>query len=320
MGGRGQSAQPGKRRPARRAPAVVPLDQRLGRWEFVSRIRRLARNWTAPLRGIAVPRGAGLGASALLILVAVCYGVVRGDHVPTIVGQLKDARDAAANAAGFAIQSVSVAGRKQLREKEILAAAGVGERSSLLFLDVEAARARLKANPWIAEAEVHKLYPGRLQITIEEREAFALWQKDGRIAVIATDGAVLAPFAGERRFSALPLVVGPGAEIKAKDFVAVLARYPAIREQMRAAIFIAERRWNLRLKNGIDVRLPEADVERALDTLAALDRDKKLLSRDITAVDLRLPDRVSVRQSDGVAQAREDALKKRFPKKKGGDA
>ncbi len=46
---------------------------------------------------------------------------------------------------------------------------------------------------------------------------------------------------------------------------------------------------------------------------------KSLLSRDITAVDLRLPDRLTVRLSDGVAQAREDALKKNT-KKKGGDA
>jgi cell division protein FtsQ len=51
----------------------------------------------------------------------------------------------------------------------------------------------------------------------------------------------------------------------------------------------------------------------------ALDREKKLLSRDIVAVDLRLPDRVSVRLSDAAAQAREDALKD-TKKKKGGDA
>ena len=59
---------------------------------------------------------------------------------------------------------------------------------------------------------------------------------------------------------------------------------PAIR---RSAIrcaprsWSAERRWNLRLKNGIDVRLPETDVEGALETLARLDREKNLLIRDI---------------------------------------
>ena len=49
----------------------------------------------------------------------------------------------------------------------------------------------------------------------------------------------------------------------------------------------------------------------------ALDRDKKLLSRDITLVDLRLPDRVTVRQSDAAAAAREEALKPKKAKKGG---
>jgi cell division protein FtsQ len=82
---------------------------------------------------------------------------------------------------------------------------------------------------------------------------------------------------------------------------------------------VADRRWNLRLKNGIDVRLPETNVEQALDRLVALDREKKILSRDILAIDLRLPDRVTVRLSDAAAAAREEALKDK-KKKKGGEA
>jgi cell division protein FtsQ len=89
---------------------------------------------------------------------------------------------------------------------------------------------------------------------------------------------------------------------------------------LRASILVAGRRWNLHLANGIDVRLPETNVEDALDRLVALDRDKRLLSRDITMVDLRLPDRVTVRLSDAAAQTRDDALKANMKKKKGGDA
>jgi cell division protein FtsQ len=44
------------------------------------------------------------------------------------------------------------------------------------------------------------------------------------------------------------------------------------------------------------------------------------LSRDITVVDLRLPDRVSVRQSDAAAQARDELLQSNKKKKKAGDA
>ena len=74
------------------------------------------------------------------------------------------------------------------------------------------------------------------------------------------------------------------------------------------------------LKNGIDVRLPEAGMEQALETLLKLDRDNKILSRDIAAIDLRLADRVTVRLSDEAAAVRLDALKAKNPKKKGGAA
>ncbi len=69
--------------------------------------------------------------------------------------------------------------------------------------------------------------------------------------------------------------------------------------------------------------LPERAPAHALALLVDLDRDKKLLSRDIVKVDLRLPDRVTVRQSDAAAAAREEALKaaeKNKAKKKGGEA
>ena len=279
---------------------------------------RTLRRVTLPLARVRVPRFAGVAACLAFLLGAISYGVVKGGHTATIATAIKDTADAAANAAGMRIASVSLSGQRQVSREEIFAAAGVTENSSLLFLDVADARTKLEAIPWIAEATVRKLYPNRLQITVTEREAFALWQRQGKVHVVAADGTVLSAKL-EPRLAALPFVVGQGAATRARDFLAVLDRFPSIRDQVRAAILVAERRWNLRLKNGIDVRLPERDIERALETLARLDRENSLLSRDIVAVDLRLADRTTVRMSDAVAQARENAFKK-IPKKKGGDA
>ena len=192
------------------------------------------------------------------------------------------------------------------------------DEEPLLFLDVEDTRARLKTNPWIADAIVRKLYPGELQIGIKERMAFALWQKDGRLFVIADDGTVLDPYVAPVR-TGLPLVVGEGAHARAKEFLALLDRHPTLRDQVRASVLVAERRWNLRLQNGIDVRLPELHAAAALERLVALEREKRLITRDIVSIDLRLGDRVTVRLSDVAAQARIDAIKDK-PKKNGGSA
>jgi cell division protein FtsQ len=273
----------------------------------------------APLMDVRLPRGTGVALMAMMMLAIAGYGVVRGGHAATVVGELAGLRDGVANAAGFRISTIALSGNRQVTREEILTIAGVTGRSSLLFLDVDDAREKLKTNPWIADATVLKLYPGELKIAIQERKPFALWQKNRRVSVIASDGTVLEPYVA-RRFTVLPLVVGKGAELRAQEFLAVVDRYRDIRHRVRAAVLVAERRWNLRLDNGIDVRLPESNIEEALTTLVKLDRAQKLLSRDIEAVDLRLTDRVTVRLSDAAAAARAEELKPKQAKRKGGDA
>jgi cell division protein FtsQ len=74
-------------------------------------------------------------------------------------------------------------------------------------------------------------------------------------------------------------------------------------------VLVAERRWTLHLKGGLEVLLPERNAERALQTLVELDRTKQLLTRDIVAIDLRLADRVTVRQSDSAFATRDAVIK-----------
>jgi len=283
------------------------------------RLERFMRRWLGPVRAWELPRGAGFVAAGAFLAASAAFGIVRGGHLPVVVDEVVGWRDAAANAAGFRITSIAMSGQKQLSREDILSNAGITERSSLLFLDASEARARLKANPWIADATILKLYPGRLHITVTERDVFALWQKDGKVSVIASDGAIVEPYR-DPRFARLPLVVGVGADARAKGFLALLEKYPLVRDQMRAAVLVAERRWNVVLKNGLDIRLPETGVEQALDTLAKLDADNRILTRDIAIIDLRLSDRVTVRLSDEAAAARAEALKAKYGKKKGGSA
>lgn len=257
-----------------------------------------------------LPRNIGSVVTVALLLGTLYVGVVRGGHVEFLLEAGRDARDALANTAGFKIAHVGINGRKNLTQDEILAIGGVTGRRSLLFLDAAEVRDKLRATPWIADATVLKLYPDSLQIGITERAAFALWQHQGRVSVISEEGLVLQPYT-LGPFRSLPLVVGKGAETRASKFLTLLTQYPHIRSQVKAIVLVGERRWNLRLADGIDVRLPEDNVEAALASLTRLDKDEKLFSRDITAIDLRLPDRLTVRLSEDAAKTRADMLKDR---------
>ena len=137
--------------------------------------------------------------------------------------------------------------------------------------------------------------------------------------MIADDGTVLEPYVA-RRFASLPLVVGKGADTQRQGFRGAARALSGDPLDDAGVDLVGERRWNLRLKNGLDVRLPEQDIGNALATLTKLDAEDRLLSRDIVAIDLRLPDRLTVRLSEDAAKARDELLKDKKPKKKAGDA
>ncbi len=116
--------------------------------------------------------------------------------------------------------------------------------------------------------------------------------------LVDADGAVIGSH-GLERFSHLKVIVGDEAPFRARHLMTVLASAPAISEHVEAAVWVGGRRWNLRLSNGVDVRLPEEEPAAALQRLAGLEADHGIINRDIRAIDLRLPDRLIIRMSEG---------------------
>jgi cell division protein FtsQ len=224
----------------------------------------------------------------------------------------------AARLVGLGMDRITISGLMELDEHEVLHAAGVSPRGSLAFFDVGEARQRLEAQPLIREANVRKLYPGELTIQLKEREAFALWQLNGEISIISSDGTVIDKMR-DGRFAHLPLVVGPGANKRVRDYVVLLGEAGSLRSEIRGATLVSERRWTLKLQNGLDVRLPEENAGEAVRRLARLAREQKLIDKDIISIDMRQPDRVTVRLTEEAAAARAEMLKNR-PKPKGGAA
>ena len=138
---------------------------------------------------------------------------------------------------------------------------------------------------------------------LEERQPLALWQSDRVLWVIDADGVVLTED-GLEAYAALPLVVGLGAPDHAAPLLEKLASQPAIARRVEAAIRVSERRWDLRLDNGVNVRLPESGIDAALLRLSEIEANNGLLDRDIVAIDLRIGDRLVVQTTPGASQRR----------------
>lgn len=265
----------------KRAPRNSVTD-RPGRLKLLS--RRLIRSLRPPvLAGIA----------AFICLIALAVVVHRATSGPALDAMRARFGQATANL-GLRVEDVTVEGRANTPEPLLRAAIGVQRGDPILGFSVGQARERIQKLSWVEHATVERRLPGRIIVQLQERRPFAIWQNQGRFVLIDRAGAVVTN-SNVADFRSLPLVVGPGASEAAAPLIDALTSRPDLMARITAAVRVGERRWNLMFKSGLTVMLPEGHEAVALDRLAALDHDHKLLDRPLQFVDLRLPDRVAFR-------------------------
>ena len=136
--------------------------------------------------------------------------------------------------------------------------------------------------------------PDQLFVRLTEAVPAAIWQQNGVFRMIDRDGRVIS-VGDVARFARLIVVVGISAPHHTAELLDILAREPPLAARVRAAVWVGERRWNLRFDNGVDVKLPADSPQAAWTLLARLEREQSLLARDIGVIDMRLPDRLVVR-------------------------
>jgi cell division protein FtsQ len=255
------------------------------------------------LSTLARKRGIGTLLALTLLSAAIGAGAVRGGQYDLFVAEFGTLPDLAANALGFGIEGVTIIGAKELSEDEVLQASGITTRDSLPFLDASAIRQRLADVPIVKEVSVRKLYPARLVVEIEEREPYALWQKDGQVQVISKEGTAIDNLA-DPRLAHKAFVVGEDANLRVPEFLKILDNAGDLRERVRAGILVSGRRWNVKMESGLEIKLPESQPDVAFAKFVQMSREMRIMDKDISSVDLRLPDRMIVRLTADAAATR----------------
>ncbi|TNE58561.1 MAG: FtsQ-type POTRA domain-containing protein [Alphaproteobacteria bacterium] len=203
-------------------------------------------------------------------------------------------------AGGFSIQQVQVEGRNKTDLEALKAALGVERGSSILHYDTDMARERVEKLDWVSAAQVIRFLPNTIHVVIVERSPIAIWQLQKQLHLIDRSGTVVGEASGDA-YLRLPLVVGPGAAKDAAKIFDLMDQYPELKSQIDAYVRIGERRWNLRLKSGMDIQLPAEREDRALAKLVAYDEEHHLLTQAIEVIDMRLPDRIYLKLVDDKA-------------------
>lgn len=202
---------------------------------------------------------------------------------------------------GMKVQNVVVEGRKHANLQALKYIVDIEKGQSIFEPDIDAIKEKLEHVTWVKSAVVERHLPNTISITLTERVPMALWQHQGKISVIDADGEVLSD-GNLGRFKNLMLLVGEDAPKQARDLVAMISAEPDLRARVESAKWIGGRRWDLYLKNGVSVKLPEDDLGQAVRRLASAQGEAKLMDRKIQSIDLRDPLRIVVQTQPGAVE------------------
>ncbi len=180
-------------------------------------------------------------------------------------------------------------------------AAHAGAVGTFLSVDLDTVRSAFEGLPWVRKVEVRRLWPDRIDVTIEEHVALARWGSGTQaIRLVNTYGEV---FEGELSDAArLPQFAGPAGSAEE-----VTRRYSAFRQALapldldpRQVLLSPRYAWQIRLSNGLTLelgrdQLKEPVLERLSRFVAFYAQTLGNLNRRLDYVDLRYPNGFALR-------------------------
>ncbi len=252
---------------------------------------RLAAVWTNMSRAAV--------AGSLLVAVVALGFLWAGGYIGLLGEKLNRVAGAGAVSAGFEITRITARGFSKTEEDDLLSAVGPVVGSSIVHFDADRARARVEELGWVRTAAVSRLLPNTVHVSVREREPAAVWQLSGNLHLIDNQGAVIREVSAYE-YSDLPLIVGAGAPGAASEMLQVLQSAPDVQRRVSALIRVSDRRWNLKTKDGVEVRFPEKDLADAMHYLSRIEAKTGLLDEPLEYVDLRNADNFVYRKRGAV--------------------
>ncbi|MBL4804450.1 MAG: FtsQ-type POTRA domain-containing protein [Alphaproteobacteria bacterium] len=204
---------------------------------------------------------------------------------------------------GLAVENVLVEGRAESDANVIMAIINIQKGDPLLSFDPHEAQHLIEQVSWIKTAQVERRWPDTIYIGLQEKTPVALWKNGDQVKLLDQSGEVIVAEKGKiSKFKNLIAVSGDGSRDTVGDLLSDLSAHKNIRERVSVALRIGERRWDLGTDNGVKIKMPEDGQQNALERLARAQEEDALLDQDITEIDMREQDRISIRTAPGKIQ------------------
>lgn len=112
----------------------------------------------------------------------------------------------------FTLNTIEVFGTERLTREAVVEAAGISEGENSFSVRLDEVESRLRENPWVAEVDVKRVLPARLEITVIEHEPKFWIMKDNVLFYADQAGTPIDAVSAGRLLSLPTLHVEEGAD------------------------------------------------------------------------------------------------------------
>lgn len=255
---------------------------------------RVTRLWLTPIFRKALHIGIPLFA----LFTAIAWYLSDETRITGLFDAAYEIRREVENRPEFRVNVLGIDGASEDVTEQVRAALALDLPISSFDLDLDELRGRLEALPPVRTADLRLQSGGYLAVRIDERVPAALWLTHEGLSIVDGEGHFVAGFGTREQENPLPLLGGEGANLVVPEALRLIEAADTLGDRLHGLVRMGERRWDVVLTNGTRILLPEAGAYAALDRVLALHDVGEILSRDVTAVDLRNPGRLTVRLTD----------------------
>ncbi len=194
---------------------------------------------------------------------------------------------------GLVIEEIYVSGMKNVTEEEILQKVNMRKGQPILAINLPQSVSEILKLDWVENVTIKRKIPNLIFIDIEEKEPIAIWQNSGKLFLVDKKGSLIKE-QKMQNFANLPILIGENAHFLAHDLLESLSANSKIKDEIASIIRVGERRWNVRFRNGTEVKLPETDIMSAWTHVVELYVSGGLLHSNIKSMDLRVKDKIYI--------------------------
>ena len=185
------------------------------------------------------------------------------------------------------ILKIKISGLDQKDSQNLLNKLNNLNLQNIFFINKKEIIELINSNSLIERYEIFKTYPSTINIDIEKTNFFAKINNNGKIFLIGSNGKLTL---SDKSFNDLPFIFGKPSIDEFLKFKKILEKSKFSYDQIENLYFFPSKRWDIKLKENILLKLPSNFNKQTLNHLYAF--LKNYNKKNLAVVDYRIKNQI----------------------------